>query len=540
MILCATIALLCVIGYLHVWRWREWGTGGRDTAYYQWIALDWARGTPSLTHPPAQLQHFRPVLYALMALCHKLFGVQDHAIKVLNLACLAGISAAIWRIARIHRLSRVWALAPVLTWLGAPAIIQQTRVEQAHLLSALFVLLSYLVIAEIRARADGWLRWAGIALAALSAHAAISCHADLALLLPGLLWGLRYTREGHRRTTGSGWIGECIVFGSVCALPLVLYHRIWGLDQVYTALSMERAFKHPFSDRAYPALTVDLLTRSLPDLLGAPRAWAIGLLIPIHLYAAIRRREPLWRDLTLLLPCLGYVLLLEPAVERTIYARLLRVFTPLLPLMILYLWVRIESLARYMPDRIARVYLAAAVLCMTAAAGAELRGFPHQKSFALYDARMRTPFTEYRTPYRYLHDLLGRRVDARRRLLLAPSSFPNNHRTTDLPFYFDGHSRQLRRLGDQLDGLDAYLRGQNIRYVYVAAPHLRGTRMDWLMSPALWRRYKSRPPKYGTTEEVIRLIRALAPYEPRIVARHPGYGVVWQIRPAEKGRTGGL
>lgn len=529
-IVCVASAALCLTAYLHLLRWQEWGTGGQDTAYYQRIALDWFGGKLSLTYPPTQLQHFRPVLYALMALCYKLFGVQDHSIKILNLLCLAGSSVAIWHIARIHRLSRAWALAPVLTWLWTPAIIQQTRVEQAHLLSTLFVVLAYLAIAQVRACPRGWRRWAGLALAALLTHGAVGSHAELALLVPGLLWGLRYTPEGQGRATGRAWIGECAVFAAVCALPLILYHRIWGLEQVYAALSAERSFKHPFSDRPYPSLTLDLLTRAVPDLLGAPRAWVVSALAAAHVYVVARRRETLWRDLTLLAPCLSYALLLEPVVERTLYVRLVRILTPLLPLVIVYVWARIGALAQALPDRrAARLLPAVAAIGMAVAAGAELRDFPHHQRFGLYDRRMQTAFTAYRTPYRYLHDLLGDRVDKDHRLLIAPSSFADKHATTNLPFYFDGDSRQMHRLEDQLADLDPYLRRHRIRYVYVAPPHLRGSRMDWLISRQLWALYSKHPPRYGHTEETIRLIRALAPYEPRCIQRHPGYGVIWEI-----------
>ncbi|MCG3175847.1 MAG: hypothetical protein MOGMAGMI_00783 [Candidatus Omnitrophica bacterium] len=530
-VVCATLAVLSLAAfaaYLHAWRWTAWGTEGHDAIFYQRVALEWSHGHTVFTLPGAELSYFRPVLYALTGLSYKLLGVSDHTLKILNLLCLVGTVASLYGTGRVLGVGRAWSALPAALYLYLPAVIRQTRVEQAHSLPALMMALALWALALHRKRPS--LILAGFS--ALCAHAAAACHTDLVLAAPGLTLFLGLDAQGRWVGTRR-WLGRTAVYTAVYLSPLVIYQALWGLDTVAAMLLTERGYLHPGSSSSYPVLMIQLLVRSIPDLLG-PASALLMVLGTAHLWIRSRRgEESVASNMIWLAPWLSYVLLLDPVAERTIYTRLIRVLIPLIPGLLIYLMLRarsvVEQAAASGPNA-ARWTATMVVMILACAVAVELRGFPITARFGLYSDKLKIPYGEYRTVYRYLHDELAGRVGPEARLLLAPSQFMNPYAAANLPFYFDGDSVELRGCSGERTTLDAYLRRHRIRYVYVAAPPTFKPHLERLIRERVRSLCLGDPATYDAAAETAELLRALKPYGLRLISQHPAYGTVYELQ----------
>ncbi len=195
------------------------GLSGSDTVYYTHLAQQWSEGNRAL-RVAGQISVPRPLLHYLNSRAVSLLGPTDSSIKrlnagadCLNIVLIFLVTTLVWP------RSRGGPLAPAALWAFLPAAIHFSRIELPHTLSTTCVLLSAIAF-SLSLRASPRLRRLALLTAGAIVGLAAMVHEDLVLLsvgYVGFLW-LRLLTKGNRVRSAEQSLLDTLFF----ALGLIL------------------------------------------------------------------------------------------------------------------------------------------------------------------------------------------------------------------------------------------------------------------------------------------------------------------------------
>lgn len=522
-------ALFLLTLLLHGYRFWSIGTEGTDAVYYQRMGIQWSQGLFNLECPERPRPHFAPALFSASALFYKLFGVHDFTFKLLNLASLAGIFFLLLRISRQEGLVYPYSLIPAGIFLFLPTVIMQSRTELSHLLSVLFVLMSYSLLQEFLQRKKTPL----LVLSGLTLHAAMAVHCDLALLAPGFTALLFWERRPFaRREAFSLAVREALIFSAAFFAPFMLYFWVWGFEPVIAAIHSVRI--HPVMDsgKHFPELTLELLTAGLSAHLGRPLMFVLYTVLALSFFKVLKKKTE-GQSAAVLIPAAVYFLLFELLITRNRLEPLIRVLIPLLPFVCLYLAGSIQA---WCGD--SRRRAAATVFLLFFALGVNFMPYAVPPSLSFYHSRAPVPFYQYQSLYRHVYDSIKNKLHPGNKLLIAPSQLRNDYDVFNLPFYFNGRSVSLRKCRSSQAEIDDFLRRENIQFVFIGKEWF--FEKGWLKKNEPQHEFSclAAPGEYDAALETERLLAALAPFNPVRLYKHGFYGSMYEIHVPPK-ETGG-
>lgn len=519
--------LLFSLLLLHGYRFWDIGTEGVDAIYYQRMGIQWSLGNFDLFCKERPLPHLLPVLYGVAGIFYKVVGIHDFTFKLINLVSLSGIFCLLFLIARQLAMVFPYTLLPGLIFLLLPSIITQSRTELTHLLAAFFVLLSFFFLNDYRRLGKTFC----LVLSALTLHAAMMTHTDLALLAPGFLAVLLFGKKN--KNPFKTFVLEELIFTLFFLLPFAAYGFFWGFTQIYESFHQVQALSPRVPGKHFPMLTLEFLTIGFKAHLGIPLLMAFYGGLALELWRGIVRKEG-FQGAMVLLPVAGYLLLFEGLIFRNRLEPLIRVLIPLIPFLCLYLAGLVQRWCSFSKLWTVR---GAVILYLLYAQAFNFNDFLTVPSFAFYRAQDPVPFYQYQTVYRHLYKLLKDKTNSQTKVLISPSQFRNDYDTFNLPFYFNGNAVPLRKCLSSKNSFDSFLKSEKIRFVFIGKQHFY--QKEWPkngvqgISPGCLD--LSQP--YTAKDELQRLMTALAPHHPIEIYHNDYYGTVYEIPDPTRGQS---
>ena len=503
--------------------WRT-GTEGHDSIYYQRMGLQWMRGEWGFTCPGGNhTGFFRPVYFAVSALFFRFFGIHDYTLKIINLASLALLIWLLTLTARQLKIRAPFSYFPAVFFLFLPATIRQSRIETPHLLSAVFTTLAFGMLLKFR----GSKKPSCLVFSALSLHAAMGTHEELALLAPGFLVLLLMDAFRENARPLLTFLRQSALFSAAFFAPFLLYFFLWNPREILATLRFLQTFA-PASlldpEKHFPVMAIELMTARLGILTGLP--WILFLYshLAAQMLSSLKKYEPL-RGAGLLIPPLVYCLLLDLVVTRNNSMRLVRVMIPLLPFVGLYFALQLQDWCQRSPSRRRNFAVAGFVIFATGYNIGDLSSIP---SFAHYNWYSPQPFYRYQTVHRTLHDRLKEKIGAGEKVLIAPSSFNAPYDAFNLPFYFNGQSISLDRCVAGTADFETFVRQHRIRFIFIGKTlPLPAGKVSSCLIPA--------GETCSASRETEKLLEKLAPYQPVRMDFDNSSGTLYEIQAPSPG-----
>ncbi len=464
------------------------GLKGSDNTYYTNIAKHWSEGE-RVYCIEENWTLFRPVVFEVFGLAVKYLGFNDSSIKITN-ACLDSINILlVFLLAFILSRRNPWAASSAAAvYALLPFTILISRSEQTHILSTSTVLIA-LIFFSLSWNADHrGVRLALLALSGLATGLSALTHEDLIFTAAGplLLLVLRAgPKAGDTRTrliSAAGHAGTYLVGVVLTAHQMLLTHQAEGQERASEIIGHRVAQSHH----------LDFLERPLKygwNAVNGAGSTFLAILVVILVLVLISRwglrllrRQAGWKLPTLanedlpLWTVVGYLLLFASFFGY--FA--VRLFVPLIPLVIVWLIVRTASLmTKVTGHRAAPAILGGlTVALITANIGhfGAIRDFQfdHFKTWTPFslaaDLRPARGWSEFRkrltTPTweRQRFEELGHVVTEESRLLVGASTFHPfpGRRTLQIGYYFGDDAVYLF---DHDQPLDQLIEDKNIEYV---------------------------------------------------------------------------
>ena len=437
--------------WLRVHQLDERGIEGSDTVYYASLAESWAEGEPRY-EIAQQNRVFRPVPLFLYSLAYRLLGFHDTTLKWVNVAADVASIFLVFLSLWIIRRDVVLALCAAATYSLLPKAIGMSRQELVHSISTTFLLLGLVLYLLSETNPGRWRPLLYLTLSGLAIGCAVSSHEELIFVSLPLLAAIVI----------SAWVGDSNAAGWKTA---GLRAALFASCLLTVSLPVVLAQVEPMSELARHRPGKTLLTpepghvalRLLHDGIVANGSHvllglfaALTLLALLRGLAKIRRVSPSMGSLAQHLPA-SMVLIYVGCCSVILRYYPLRVFLPLLPLVILAIFVYLAPWAR---GRL-RAILPAALLVLIVVGNfvlyipsrnarvVDFRGGNVSKP-AVPSSDLQANWRAFRgevytaTWPRRLYDLLRDRVSSDAKLLVTPAiaySYPGR-RVFQLKSYF--------------------------------------------------------------------------------------------------------
>lgn len=442
--------ILAFAAFDRLYRIREIGLDGSDQTYYWLYAKAFYEGARELT------DIYRPVAYLLNELKMHIFGVTQYALRNWNAALdVVNVALIYWLGLKLFR---NWWIAPLasLTYAVIPAVVSYSRTELVHIDSVCLILLSVIAFTDfldsMKFQRNRSLIMLG--LSGLMSGLAANIHPDLLFFLPSylillcLLWmgPLKNRRDLYPLT---------YLFGSFLIgflTPFLIASYFFGMGAVLDVMLSNRKDQGHSMFIWWGFTTAFILCSSILTVLAF---YANVALLGVLKF----KREPVpFIAIALLVLIFGYTCFHVLLVSRF---QIHRCFLPLIPLVILFIYLIQEVWAEYADLR----YRAAPVLIIALALIAFERNQYHKGVFISTTQDVSVPMEVYQK--------LEKHVDSEHRVLFAPLIFYNDRWIFRSPAYFGTNAQYL--IASQETTLEDVLKNQKIAYVVVSQDYIAET-----------------------------------------------------------------
>jgi 4-amino-4-deoxy-L-arabinose transferase-like glycosyltransferase len=469
-ILALTVVAMICGGALRLVALDEVGLKGSDNTYYTSMALLWSEGDHAYNIGDGPALYHRPVAYWVYAQTIRLLGFNDTSIKIANASLDTINILLVFLLAFILSRKDLWAAASAATiYALLPFTILISRSELTHTLSTSMVLVATIFLslawyAENRGTRLILVFISGVAtgLSALTHEEMIFTAAGPSFLLLLLPWN-RGNGARSRLISAASYAGSYL-FG-----VLVVAHGMLQTHQVDAQGRASEIIVHRISQSQYLGYVNrplryawNALTGSSSTVLACLVIFLVIVLITRFAFCLVRRK-PIW---SLPTPPIVDLPLWTVAAHLFVYSFFftyyaVRLFVPLVPLVVVWLVVRSASLStQYAGRRATNVFLSIlTVAVVTANIGhiATLRDsmssyFTTWVPFSLADdmrpgtgwsilqkERTRTGWAKRR------YEELGNVVTSDSRLLVGASAFHpfRGRRSLQIGYYFSDNAVYL-------------------------------------------------------------------------------------------------
>jgi 4-amino-4-deoxy-L-arabinose transferase-like glycosyltransferase len=495
------LAALALVGtWFRFYRVAEVGINGSDVFFYWQMAFDWMRGNYS------ESEHFRPFIYWLYARIMSLTGPNDWVLKLGNGVADTLVAAAMTWAGWILRRSLLLGLASAVTYLWLPIPLSVARTELVHTWSTLFTLLSVLALMVWTQRQrPGYLFLCGLALSF-----AWHIHPDLAVLGASVTLVILFK---HFRTSGvlaariqvlsdffiflGGYFSVFIVFSLKFGLfeliaNLLHNHRTQGSGQQGSLISRLATISWHYSLENTGEILLALFLLSLIPL---------GLKISRGCFSS--------QDVVLLSYPTGYLFFCALLFSRYFLPRL---FVPLVPVMIIFVYVQAYDL---WPRR--RHLTLALVVALTL--------LPNWNTWSI---AVHHPVSIYKILDKALRPVLGEDF----KLLIAPLSVDHIHTPFSNEVYLDGKALYLASTNER--NLGEVIEKHRISHVWITRSVLQddrifGENFKFAYEERLWHLFGLRPAEYSKEKE-ISLLQDFLRGQGAVLVYQSEFGEIYELR----------
>lgn len=329
------------------------GLKGSDNTYYTNMALLWSQGDHVYSIGGGPLLYYRPVVFIVDALAVKLLGFNDTSIKLVNASLDTVNILLVFLLAYILSRRDPWvASSAAVIYALLPFTILIARSELTHVLSTTTILIATILVAlawYANNRAAhlilAFLGGAATGLSALTHEEMIFSAAAPALFL--LLRPGDPTRSSRTR-----WFAAMISAGSflagvlVVAFPMLLAHQTNAQTRAAGMIELRVSQGHYLPFVARP---VKFAWNALTGSSSTVFACLVICLMLVLIAVAILRAKRDWTGWRLPTPAIQDLPLWTAVAYLAIYSfffayYLVRLFVPLIPLVIVWWCVRSSSL----------------------------------------------------------------------------------------------------------------------------------------------------------------------------------------------------
>jgi hypothetical protein len=505
-----------LVFFINFWGFWQSGIEGNDAVFYIRVALEWVNQNFVFTYPGND-SFFRPILFALMSLSYKIFGIKPYALKIFNLLTFLSIAWTMFKISDFY-LKSFWRHVPFLLVALIPKFMLQSRVELAHLISTLFVLLTFYFLLKFQKNQSRKF----LVCSSIFAHFAMSAHTDLAFIAPSMVFILFFHEPIKNFKVH---FKNAFIFTAVYFLPFIIYHLIWNLPSIIEMIKHNQAFPKIVPGKSFPDLFFEFWSTGLRSLIGTPFTQLFYLSGIFYLFRKFRLKEITKDEIKLIFPLFLYTLLFEILIKRNVLSPLVRLLIPFIPMVMIFIVLQIS---KYFEQTKNIVKKSTIILFLVIAVFYPWKDYPFLPSLAYYDPQAEINFLKYKTAPQEVFHVLKSQVDSNQKVLIAPSQINEHYDLYNLPFYFNGNAVSLKNCLSPMK-IENFLISNKIKYIYIAS--LRNFKQKWIDKTKeentpfclLQGRF------YEGETEVHHLMLSLIKFPLKMIYDHPYYGSIYSI-----------